>query len=249
MKIKKILVSQPKPETEKSPYHDLAEKNNLHIDFRPFVDVEGISSKEFRQTKVDILSHTAVIFTSKTAVNNFFRICEELRVVVPETMKYFCVTENVAFYLQKYIIYRKRKIFHSSTFADLLELLKKHSDETYLLPLSDPHKKEMLKSLDKAKLKYTKSIFYRTISSNLTDLAGFNYDMLVFFSPTGIKSLFDNFPNFKQAKIKIASFGTSTAKAVKDAGLKLDIKAPTPEAPSMAMAIEQYIKSNKDTGK
>lgn len=244
MKIKKILISQPKPENGKSPYSELAEKNNLTIDFRQFVEVEGVSAKDFRAYKIDILAHTAVIFTSKTAVDHFFRICEQLRIFVPETMKYFCVTESIAFYLQKYIIYRKRKIFHGyCEFEDLMELILKHSTENYLLPLSEPHQKDMLRLLDKHKIKYTKAVLYRTVSSDLKDIAKINYDMLVFFSPTSIKALFDNFPDFKQDKIRIASFGPNTAKAAKEAGLKLDVKAPTPEAPSMAMALEQYIRN------
>jgi uroporphyrinogen-III synthase len=250
MKIKKILISQPKPETDKSPYFDLAQKNNLCIDFKPFIEVEGISAKDFRTSKIDILKHTAVIFTSKTAIDHYFRICDELRLNIPETMKYFCVSESIAFYLQKYIVYRKRKIFFGKgEFVDLLDVIKKHGGDLYLLPLSDPHKKDIPKLLEKAKIKHTKAIFYRTISSNLTDIV-MNYDMLVFFSPSGIKALFDNFPDFKQDNIKIASFGPTTAKAVKDAGLKLDVKAPTPEAPSMTMAIELFIKKmQKENGK
>lgn len=247
MKIKRILVSQPEPSSEKSPYYTLAEKNQLEIDFRQFIQVEGVSFKEFRNQKVDILEHTAVIFTSRTGIDHFFRICEEQRITVPETMKYFCVTESVAHYLQKYIVYRKRKIFFGENkFPSLLEIIKKHSDETFLLPLSEPHKKDVCKQLDTAKIGYTKAILYRTISSDLSDLKDFNYDMLVFFSPSGIKSLFDNFPDFKQNGIKIASFGPNTAKAAKEAGLKLDLKAPTPEAPSMTMAIEQYVEDKNN---
>lgn len=245
MKIKRILVSQPKPESERSPYFELAQKNNLAIDFRPFVEIEGITGKEFRKQKVDISVHTAVIFTSKTAIDHFFRLSGELRISIPETMKYFCTTESVAFYLQKYIVYRKRKIFYGNgDFPELLEVIKKHATEKFLIPLSDPHKKEIPKLLEKNKFKFSKAILYRTITSNLKDLSDFNYDMIVFFSPAGIKSLFDNFPSFKQKNIKIATFGPNTAKAVKDAGLKLDVKAPTPEAPSMTMAIEQFIKKN-----
>ncbi len=244
MKIKRILVSQPEPSSEKSPYYTLAEKNKLEIDFRQFIQVEGVSLKEFRNQKVDILEHTAVIFTSRTAIDHFFRICEEQRISVPESLKYFCITESVAHYLQKYIVYRKRKIFFGENkFTSLLEIIKKHSGESFLLPLSEPHKKDVCKQLDTAKIAYTKAILYRTISSDLSDLKDFNYDMLVFFSPSGIKSLFDNFPDFKQNGIIIASFGPNTAKAAKDAGLKLDVKAPTPEAPSMTMAIEQYVEN------
>ena len=245
MEIKKILVSQPKPTSEKDPYFELAEKNNLLIDFRKFIQIEGVSLKDFRQQKIDILEHTAVIFTSRTAIDHFFRICSELRVAVPENMKYFCISEAVAFYLQKYIVYRKRKIFFgNSDFSELMGIMKKHAEEKFLVPLSDPHKKEIPRLLDKNKYKYTKAILYQTISSDLSDLNEMNYDMLVFFSPSGIKSLFDNFPEFKQNGIKIASFGPNTAKAAKEAGLRLDVKAPTPEAPSMTMAIEKFIMSN-----
>ena len=252
MKIKKILVSQPQPsEQEKSPYHELAEKNNLKIDFRPFSLVEGVSVKEFRQSRIDILAHTAVIFTSKTAIDHFFRICEEMRVVVPDTMKYFCMTESIAFYLQKYIVYRKRKIFYGKgTFPELLDVTQKHRDEKFLVPLSEQHKPEIPKLLDKQKMKYTKAILYRNVSTDLSDLVDIKYDVMVFYSPSCIRSLFQNFPNFQQNDIKIASFGNSTAKAVKEAGLRLDIQAPMPQAPSMTMALEFYIKEfNKNEGK
>lgn len=243
MKIKRILVSQPEPETGKSPYHEFAERNNVKVDFRPFIQVEGVSAKEFRQTKVNILDHTAVIFTSRTAIDHFYRICGELRITVPEPMKYFCISEATAFYLQKYIVYRKRKIFYGAgKFSELVDILKKHLDEKYLVPLSHIHKPEIPQLLDEAKVNYTKAIIYRTVSSDLSDIKEVNYDMLVFYSPSGIKSLLQNFPNFEQNDIKIASFGPSTANAVQEAGLRLDIQAPNPQAPSMTMALEQYIK-------
>lgn len=244
MKIKRILVSQPKPSTDRSPFFDLAEKNNLEIDFRPFICVEGVDCKEFRKFKVDILDHSAVIFTSKTAIDHFFRICEECRIVVPDTMKYFCNNQAIAHYLQKYIVYRKRKIFHGeSSFQDVLELIKKHSGETYFLPTSDIHKDDIPRLLEDNKINYTKVILYRTVSSDLSDLAEVNYDMLVFFSPSGIKSLFQNFPDFKQNSTVIASAGPDTAKAALDAGLKLDV-VPTSERPSIAMAIEDFLSQN-----
>ncbi len=248
MKIRKIIVSQPEPQSEKSPYLELANKNNLKIDFRPFIHVEGIASKDFRQQRVDILQHTAIIITSRTAVDHFFRICEEVRVTVPETMKYFCISESIALYLQKYIVYRKRKIFYGpGTFIQLMDLINKHKNERFLVPLSDVHKPEIPKTLDKAKIKYTKAILYRTVSSNLSDLNGMDYDLLVFYSPSGIKSLFVNFPEFKQGDIKIAAFGPSTAKAVKEHGLRLDIEAPTPSCPSMTQALDDFIrKHNKE---
>ncbi len=246
MKVKSILVSQPEPTTAKSPYFELAEKSNLKIDFRPFIQVEGISAKEFRQTRIQILNHTAVIFTSRTAIDHFFRIAEEMRVTVPDSMKYFCISEATAFYLQKYIVYRKRKIFYANgRFADLAVLMKKHKDENFLVPLSDIHKQDIPRVLDNEGFKYTKAVLYRTVSSDLSDLSNIKYDILVFFSPSGIKSLFQNFPDFEQNETRIACFGPATAKAVKEAGLRLDIQAPTAQAPSMTMALEQYIKKNK----
>lgn len=248
MKIKKIIVSQPDPLSEKSPYMELAQKFNLKIDFRPFIKVEGISAKDFRQQKIDILQHTAVIFTSRTAIDNFYRICEEVRVTIPETMKYFCITEAIAHYLQKYIVYRKRKIFFGpGTFVQLMDVILKHKNEKFLVPLSDVHKAEIPKTLDKAKIKYSKGIFYRTVSSDLSDLKELDYNMLVFYSPSGIKSLFENFPNFQQNDIAIAAFGDNTAKAVKDNGLRLDVKAPTPQCTSMTQALDEFIKKyNKE---
>lgn len=243
MRIKSILVSQPAPKNDKSPYFDLAEKTNVKIDFRPFIQVEGVPAKEFRKTKISIQDHTAVIFTSKTAIDNFFRISKELRNEIPDSLKYFCISEAAAYYLQKYITYRKRKIFYGNgTFSDLMEYILKHKDEKFLLPLSDMHKPEIPNLLSRSKVKYSKAILYRTVCSNLSDLQNVNYDILVFYSPSGIKSLLKNFPDFKQNSTKIASFGTTTAKAVREAGLRLDIEAPKPEAPSMTMALEQYIK-------
>ncbi|MGQ1947398.1 uroporphyrinogen-III synthase [Geofilum sp. OHC36d9] len=243
MKIKKILVSQPEPTTPKSPYFELAEKNNVKIDFRPFIQVEGVDVKDFRKQKVSILDHTAVIFTSRTAIDHFFRISEEMRLTIDDNMKYFCISEATAFYLQKYIVYRKRKIFHSTgRFTDLMDVIKKHKDEKFLVPLSDIHKQEIPDLLNKSKVKYTKAILYKTVSSDLSDLKGIDYDMLVFFSPSGIASLFQNFPDFQQKNIIIASFGPATAKAVTEAGLRLDIQAPMPQAPSMTAALELYIK-------
>jgi len=245
VKIKRILVSQPKPSNERSPFFDLAKKNDLTIDFRPFIHIEGIMVKEFRMQKVNILDHTAVIFTSRTAVDNFFRIAKEMKVGVPESMKYFCITEAIAFYLQKYIVYRKRKIFYGrGKFDDLIDVLMKHKDDKFLVPLADKHKQEIPRKLKKFKIKFSKAIFYKTVSSDLSDLADVNYDILVFYSPSGIKSLFQNFPDFVQNNTKIASFGNTTAKAVKDAGLRVDIQAPMPKAPSMTMAIESFIKDN-----
>jgi len=243
LKIKKILVSQPAPEGDKSPFHELAEKNNLKIDFRPFIKIEGVTAKEFRQTRIDILQHTAIIFTNKTAIDHFFKICEEMRITVPDSMKYFCVTESIAFYLQKYIVYRKRKIFHGkSVLQDLADVIQKNKDDKYLVPLPDSYKPEIINTLDKFKIEYSKAILYRTVSSNLTDIKNTDYDVMVFYSPSEIKSLLENFPEFQQNDIKIATFGVATSKAVVDAGLRLDIQAPLPDFPSMTMALEHYIK-------
>lgn len=242
MKVKTLLVSQPKPEGDKSPYLDLAKKCNVKIDFRPFIQIEGVSSQDFRKDKVNISEHTAVIMTSRNAVDHYFRMCQEMRVTVPETMKYFCVSESTAFYLQKYVLYRKRKIFHGKqTVTDLMDVIKKHKTENFLLPCSDVAREEIADKLDEAKIKCTKAIMFRTVAADLSDLANVNYDVLVFFTPAGIRSLFKNFPKFKQNKTRIACFGPSTAKAVKEAGLNLDIHAPSPKAPSMTMALEQYI--------
>lgn len=251
MKIKTILISQPKPKTDKSPYTDLSEKHNLQIDFRPFIQVEGVSVKEFRKSKINILEHTAVIFTSRTAIDHFFRICKELRITVPDELKYFCISESIAFYLQKYIVYRKRKIFcGKKKFDDLLKVINKHPEEKYLLPVSDIHKHEIPRKLEKNKINFSKAILYKTVMSDLSDLSDVNYDILVFFSPSGIASLFENFPDFKQNNTKIAAFGQTTSKAVTKAGLKLDIQAPMPQAPSMTMALDQYIKKfNKNRKK
>ncbi|MAX79237.1 MAG: uroporphyrinogen-III synthase [Crocinitomicaceae bacterium] len=243
MKVKSILVSQPKPESDRSPYFDLAEKYKLKIDFRPFIHVEGVPAQEFRKEKIGILEHSAVIFTSRNAVDHFFRMAEEMRCNIPDTMKYFCISESTAYYLQKYVVYRKRKIFHGKQrFAELIDLIKKHKKEKFLLPCSDILKKEIPELLEKNKISYTKAVFYRTVCSDLSDLENVSYDMLVFFSPAGIESLFKNFPDFKQNKTRIAVFGPTTTKAVEQHGLRVDVLAPTQNAPSMTMAIENYIK-------
>ena len=243
LNIKKVLVSQPKPETEKSPYFDIAEKYGVMIEFRPFIKVEAVTAKDFRTQRIAVLEHTAVIFTAKTAVDHFFRLCEELRVQIPETMKYFCITESIAVYLQKYTVYRKRKIFFGAgKIEDLMISIGKHNKETYLVPVSDVHKDDLMHLLDDKKIKYNKAIMYRTVSNDFTPEEKFDYDMLLFFSPSGISSLTKNFPEFQQNDIRIGCFGSSTAKAVRDAGLRLDIEAPNPEAPSMTAALENYLK-------
>lgn len=250
VKIKKLLVSQPKP-SEKSPYFNIAEKYGISIDFRPFIKVEGVNAKDFRQQRISILDHSAVIFTARTAVDHFFRLCEELRVTVPETMRYFCMTEAIALYLQKYIIYRKRKIAFSSTgkIDELLPAIMKHADEKYLVPVSDAHKDELINTLDEKNINYTKAIMYKTVSNDFTPDEKFDYDMVLFFSPSGIASLLKNFPDFEQRDLRIGCFGQATAKAVKDAGLRLDLEAPSEAAPSMTSALELFIKENHKNGK
>ena len=246
MKIKKVLVSQPKPASEKSPYYDIAQKYGVKIDFRPFIKVESLSTKEFRQQKVSIPDYTAVIFTSRHAIDHFFLLCTEMRVTIPETMKYFCVTETIALYIQKYVQYRKRKIFFGNTgkFEDMLPSIIKHKTEQYLVPLSDVHTDEVKTLLDKAKVQHTEAIMYRTVSNDFTPEEQFDYDMLLFFSPSGVSSLKKNFPNFDQKDIKIGTFGSTTAQAVRDAGLRLDLEAPNVQAPSMTAALELFIKEN-----
>ena len=243
VKIRKILVSQPEPQNPKSPYFELARKYNLKIDFKQFIQVEGVSVKDFRQQKINILDFTAVVFTSKTGIDHFFRISNEMRIVVPDTMKYFCITENVAFYLQKYIVYRKRKIFHGKAkFQDLIEIIIKHKEDNYFVPLSEPHNAEIPELLVKNSIKHTIGTMYKTISSDFSNVKDFDYDILVFYSPSGIKSLRENFPDFIQGDIKIAAFGPTTASAVEHEGLRLDINAPNPKAPSMTMAIDDFLK-------
>ena len=247
MSVKKILVSQPKPSSEKSPYYDIAEKYGVEIVFRPFIKVEGLSSKEFRQQKVSIADYTAIIFTARTAIDHFFRLCEETRVNIPDTMKYFCTTEAIALYLQKYIIYRKRKIFFgkSGKLDDLIPALTKHIKEKFLLPVADVHK-DTLSVLNDNNIPYTTAVMYRTVSNDFQEGEAFDYDMLMFFSPSGIDSLKKNFPDFEQGDIRIGTFGQTTAKAVTDAGLRLDIQAPTPECPSMTSALEMYLKKEAE---
>ncbi|MES2798589.1 MAG: uroporphyrinogen-III synthase [Bacteroidota bacterium] len=243
MAIKTILVSQPKPEGEKSPYYDLADKYKLKIDFRPFIHVEGIAAQEFRQQKITISDHTAVIITSKAAVDHFFRISEELRFQVPDTMKYFCITEAIANYLQKYITYRKRKIFFGKqTVEDLVDVVKKHKGEKFLLPCTDILRDNIPDTLEKHGVPFSKAVLYRTVASDLSDLEDVKYDMLVFFSPGGIESLKKNFPDFVQNGTLIAAFGPTTAAAVLKNNLRLDVHAPMPNAPSMTGAIELFVK-------
>ena len=246
MKVKTILVSQPEPSSEKSPYNRLQNKHKLTIDFRPFIHVEGVNAKEVRQQKIDFKNYDNIILTSRNAVDHFFRLCKEMRYSVPNTTKYFCLSEAVAYYLQKYVVYRKMKIYvGKGKIEDLENVLNKFETETFLFPTSDTLKKDVPNFLDNIKLRWTRAILYRTVVSDLSDLRDVYYDILVFFSPSGIESLFKNFPDFKQNKTRISAYGNSTIKAAEDAGLTVQIKAPTPVSPSMTMAIEQYVEKIK----
>lgn len=248
--IKKILVSQPKPSSEKSPYYDIASRFDVELVFRPFIKVEGISAREFRTQKVSVLDHTAVVFTSRHAIDHFFNLAKELRVTIPEDMKYFCVTETIALYIQKYVQYRKRKVFFGTTgkMDDLLPTMVKHKTEKYLVPMSDVHNDSISNLLDSKKLQHTECVMYKTVSNDFTDeeIKTFDYDMLLFFSPAGIESLTKNFPNFNQGKIAIGTFGPATAKAVQDAGLRLDLEAPSEKYPSMTGALQHYLLMQED---
>ncbi len=247
MEIKKILVSQPRPSSDKSPYFDIEKKYGVEITFRPFIKVEGLSAKEFRQQKINISDFTAVIFTSRAAIDHYFHLCEELRFAVPDTMKYFCTTESIAHYLQKYIVYRKRKIFFGTTGKlddpHLIQAFNKNVKEKFIYPISDVQIED-LPGFEAAKIKYTKAVMYRTVSNNFSNSEPFDYDVLIFFSPAGINSLLKNFPDFDQKKnnVHIGCLGPTTAKAIEEAGLHLDFSAPTPATPSITSALEAFLK-------
>ncbi|MBR9855116.1 MAG: uroporphyrinogen-III synthase [Algicola sp.] len=244
MKVKTILVSQPEPKVENSPYSRLIEKERIKVDFRPFIHVEGVEAKNVRQQKIDLNNFSAIILTSRNSVDHFFRIADEMRFKVPDSMKYFCQSEAVAYYLQKYVVYRKRKIYVGKrAFNELIPLIKKYKDEKFLLPSSDSLKPVVPELLDELGVNWTRGIFYKTVISDLSDLRNVYYDILVFFSPSGIESLMKNFPDFEQNDTRIAVFGNSTVKAATNAGLRIDIQAPTPETPSMTMALQKYITS------
>ncbi|MDY6267135.1 uroporphyrinogen-III synthase [uncultured Prevotella sp.] len=247
--VKKILISQPKPSSEKSPYFDIAKEFGVELDFRPFFKVEGISAKEFRQQKINLLDYSAVVFTSRHAINNYFNLAKEMRITIPEDMKYFCSIETIALYIQKFVQYRKRKVFFGKTgkIDDLLPTMVKHKTEKYLVPLSSVHNDDVKNLLDSKHLKHRECVMYRTVSNDFTDeeKKNFDYDMLVFFSPTGVRALLKNFPDFKQGDIKIAAFGPATAREIDAQGLRLDLQAPSKEFPSMAMALENYLKEEK----
>ncbi|MCR5678914.1 MAG: uroporphyrinogen-III synthase [Prevotella sp.] len=243
--IKRILVSQPQPTSAKSPYFDIAERFGVELIFRPFIKVEGMSAREFRTQKVNILDFTAIVFTSRHAIDHFFTLAKELRVTIPEDMKYFCVTETIALYIQKYVQYRKRKVFFGTTgrVDDLLPTMMKHKTEKYLVPMSDVHNDSLTRLLDSKRLQHQECVMYKTVSNDFTpeEIEHFDYDMLIFFSPSGIEALMKNFPNFQQDKIAIGTFGPATAKAVHDAGLRLDLEAPSEKYPSMTGALQHYL--------
>jgi uroporphyrinogen-III synthase len=243
LKVDSILITQPRPETEKSPYFDLAKKYDIKLDFHPFIRVEGLSGKDFRKQRIDIAEYTAIIFTSRNAVDHFFRICEELKVKVSQDMKYFCITEAVALYLQKFILYRKRKVFFSAdgSTQGLLDVIGKHKNEKYILPVSDSVKNEIIQYLEKYSIKYAEVTLYRTVSNDITPAMQSPYDLIVFFSPFSVQTLFDYDPSFKQNGTLIGAFGPTTSKAIEDCGLRLDVKAPAVNAPSMVSALELFL--------
>ena len=246
MNIKSILVSQPEPKNNKNPFSDLADKYKLKVDYRSFIHVEGVVPQDFRKERINLSNFTAVIFTSRMAVDHYFRIASETRFAVPDTMKYFCISEAVAYYLQNYVVYRKRKIFFGKQrFQDLIDTIVKHKDENFLVPCSDIQRKNIPELLNKNEIQYTNAVLYKTVCSDLSDLEEVKYDMLVFYSPSGIQSLVKNFPDFEQNGTKIAAFGPTTAKAAEELGLRIDVKAPSPGIPSMTMAIEQFITNKK----
>ena len=248
--IKKILVSQPKPTSEKSPYYDIASRFGVDLVFRPFIKVEGITAKEFRTQKVSILDYTAIVFTSRHAIDHFFTLARDLRVAIPEDMKYFCVTETISLYIQKYVQYRKRKVFFGTTgkIDDLLPTMVKHKTEKYLIPMSDVHNDSIAKLLDSKKLNHKECVMYRTVSNDFSEeeVKNFDYDMLIFFSPAGIEALTKNFPDFQQRDIAIATFGPATAQAARTAGLRLDLEAPSEKYPSMTGALQHYLLEHEE---
>lgn len=251
MKIKKLLVSQPKPASEKSPYFSLAKKYGLKIDFRPFIKIEPVPGKEFRHQKISILDFSAVIFLSRTAISHFFRICDELRIAVPDGMKYFCVSEQVSLFLQKFVVYRKRKVFcpESGRAVDLIPIIQKHSDENFMVPVSDVNKDKIIAEIEEKGLKVEKAVMYKTVSNDFTPDEPFDYDMIIFFSPNGVSSLLKNFPEFDQGEMFIATLGGSTAKAVTDAGLRLDVSVPNVKFKSMTDALDFFIGENHKSKK
>jgi uroporphyrinogen-III synthase len=248
MSIRNILITQPKPDSEKSPYFDLAKKFNVNLVFQPFIRIEGIPSKEFRKQKIDITAYTGVIFTSRNAIDHFFRTCEEMRITISQDTKYFCITEAVALYLQKFILYRKRKVFYGAdgTNKSLFDVINKHKgNERFLYPCSENLDNEIINWLRQNNCEFAMPILYRTVSNDIKELiVKGNYDIICFFTPSGVKSLIENLPKYKQNGTYIGAFGANTFKAVEEAGLKLQIKAPEPQSPSMVSALDRFLSAH-----
>ncbi len=248
IKVNSILITQPKPETDKSPYFDLAKKHNVKLEFHPFIRVEGLTGKDFRKQRIDIGEYTAIIFTGRNAVDHFFRICEELKVKVSQDMKYFCITEAVALYLQKFILYRKRKVFFSAdgSTEGLLEVIGKHkNNESFILPTADNGKNDIAQYLEANNIKFAEATLYRTVANDIEPVMKHAYDLIVFFSPFSVQTLFDHDPKFKQNGTLFGAFGPTTSKAIEESGLRLDIKAPAPDSPSMVSALDKYLEELK----
>jgi uroporphyrinogen-III synthase len=247
-KVNRILITQPRPDTDKSPYFELAKKYDIQLAFHPFIRVEGLSGKDFRKQRIDITEHTALIFTSRNAIDHFFRICEELKVKVSQDMKYFCISEAVALYLQKFILYRKRKVFFSAdgTTEGLMDVIARHKHhEKFIVPAGDNGKNDIAQFLTNHKIGFVEATLYRTVSNDIAPVMKDAYDMIVFFSPFSVQTLFEHAPAYKQNGTIIGAFGPTTSKAVEEAGLRLDVKAPAPNAPSMVSALEQYLDTKK----
>ena len=244
--VKKILISQPRPTSEKSPYFEIEKKYGVQLVFHPFIKVECLTAREFRQQKVQILDHTAIVFNSRHAIDHFFTLCKEMRIAIPETMKYFGISEMVSLYIQKYVQFRKRKVFYpaSGKLADLIALMAKHKAETYLVPQSDVHSDELHNMAEAKKLQVRECVMYRTLSNDLPSDTPFDFDMVVLFTPAGVESLLKNVPNFKETQAKLACFGKSTAKAIEDAGLPLELEAPSVKAPSITGSLELYLEEH-----
>lgn len=244
--VKKILISQPRPTSEKSPYFEIEKKYGVQLVFHPFIKVECLTAREFRQQKVQILDHTAIVFNSRHAIDHFFTLCKEMRIAIPETMKYFGISEMVSLYIQKYVQFRKRKVFYptSGKLADLIALMAKHKTETYLVPQSDVHSDELHNMAVAKKLQVRECVMYRTLSNDLPSDTPFDFDMVVLFTPAGVESLLKNVPNFKETQAKLACFGKSTAKAIEDAGLPLELEAPSVKAPSITGSLELYLEEH-----
>ncbi|MBR4572850.1 MAG: uroporphyrinogen-III synthase [Prevotella sp.] len=248
--VKKILVSQPKPTSDNSPYYEIARQFDVELVFRPFIKVEGLTSQEFRYQKVNFANYTAIVFTSRHAIDHFFQMAKEMRVTMPETTKYFCVTETIALYIQKYTQYRKRKVFFGETgkIDDLIPMMVKHKNEKYLVPMSSVANDSITRLLDSKGLDHKECVLYRTVSNDFSEeeKKNFDYDMALFFSPTGIKTLVDNFPNVHESQLHIGTFGPTTAKTARDAGLDISLEAPTERYPSMTGALRHFLQEQED---